>query len=279
MKLERKKTGYVVLVIGAFFFIAGIVLFIMSNYVNVYSQKVEATIVSKSEVETDDGESHYLLGLVYSIGNEIVETAESFYDELEEDQVNLTIYYDVRNPQRLVEGGWHFEALIVAFIGIVIVIPGLILTDIVTFGIAERKAPSNKASKWTKDFYEAREKTENDIMLLAAAAAVLGFGIYLILVISKWWSWIFIGLGGMGIIYILIDFIPALRKFLAMRKVSKVKVVSTDDDFEKFEKKKALEKKNAKSKTNSSEESFEDFEVEETFEIKDIKGKKNKKKK
>lgn len=273
MKLERKKVGYIILGLGGFFFVAGVVLFVLSNYVNIYTQKVEATIVSKSVVETEEGETHYLLTLVYSVADELIETADSYYGELEEEQVNLMVYYNVKDPQRLVDAGWHFESLIVAVIGIIIAMPGLILSNIITFGIEEHKMPSDKATKWSKDFYTAREKTENDILLLSSALAVLGFGIYLLIAISKWWAWIFIGIGGMGIIYILIDFIPALRQFLAMRKISKVKVVSSDDEFEKFEKKKTSEK-------NKSDKSVNDeFEVEETIEIKDIKGKKNKKRK
>lgn len=261
------------MILGGIFFLSGIVLFILSNAVNLYAQKTEATILSRYDVETD--EPYVMLELAYRVGDEMVSTTDSFREEIADDVISKTIYYDIRNPEKLLDAGWNFMPLFTALMGLFIVFPGLYYMKILTFGIEPRKKPGKNASKWDIEYYEAREKMENDYIPLFGALCFVAFGIVMKVLQSGWWQWIFIGFGAIAVLYVTIDIIPATSKFLALRKVNKLKKksVTIDDDFEKFDRE--------KSKKESINEEIDNLEIEDTFEIKstDIKNKKKKSRK
>ena len=101
-KLNNKNVGMGCTILGGIFFIAGIVLFIMYNSVNLYAQKTEATIVSKYNVDTtEEEESYTMLELAYKVGNEMVYTTYSKDEEIEEDFTSLEVYYNIKNPKEI----------------------------------------------------------------------------------------------------------------------------------------------------------------------------------
>lgn len=239
--LDRKKAGILFLVIGGLFFAAGVTLFIMSNAVNLYSQKAEAYIVGRYEVQTADGSPLTFLELNYFAGDQPITVTDSFEEEISEEQVSMTVYYNIKDPEKLVDAGWNFLPLGVIGLGIVILLPGLYYANILTFGIEPRKKLGKKASQFEKQKYEIRERVENGIGPLIGETALFAFGIVMIVIKGHGWlQWICVVIALLAILYTLIDFIPAVTQYQSMNKISKaktgLKVVSTDDDFEKFEK-------------------------------------------
>ncbi|MCR4647835.1 MAG: hypothetical protein K5776_02015, partial [Lachnospiraceae bacterium] len=149
----------------------------------------------------------------------------------------------------------------------------------------ENRKANRKLSDFDKKVFDAKERIENNLIPLLGVASFLIFGIYLVVKNSGWWSWIFIAVGGVGIVYFMIDLIPSISEYFALKKIQKYKnnSLSVDDDFDKFEKSLEAESKrkaNKKNRANEGEkEKADDFEVEETYEIKSLDTKKKKKKK
>ena len=290
-RLNNKNVGTACAILGGLFILGGIVLFILYNSVNLYAQKADATIVSKYRVESED-DPHTVLELAYRVGDDMVYATDSYYGEIDDETVNLDIYYNVKDPKQILDAGWHFEPVIPAVFGVLILLTGLYYTGHISFGFEPAKKPGKDSSDWDKKYYAAKEKAENALIPMLGVISFVVFGVFLVVKKTGWWAWIFIAVGAIGIIYLLTDLIPAATELNALRKIKnyKGKAVSVDDDFEKFEKAQK-ENKNGKSKAKESnsvketdtlkEESVEipkEYEVEDTYEIKTLNTKKNKKK-
>lgn len=281
-KLNNKNVGLGCAILGGIFFVAGIVLFILYNSVNLYAQKAEATIVSRYNIESEK-DPHVMLELAYRVGDDMVYTAYSVDREIEEEETLIDIYYNIKDPKQVLEAGWHLEPIIPSCFGILILLTGLYYMGVVSFGLEPAKKPGAKATEWEKKYYDARERTENSLIPLLGIISFIVFGVFMLVNKSGWWAWIFVVVGALGAIYLLADFIPAVNEFIALKRLKKIKknTLSVDDDFESFE----LERKGKKSvKEEKKEEKSEDkkdgdFEIEETYEIKSLDPKKNKKKK
>lgn len=290
-RLNNKNVGTACAILGGLFILGGIVLFILYNSVNLYAQKADATIVSKYKVESED-DPHTVLELAYRVGDDMVYATDSYYGEIDDETVNLDIYYNVKDPKQILDAGWHFEPVIPAAFGVLILLTGLYYTGHISFGFEPAKKPGKDSSDWDKKYYAAKEKAENALIPMLGVISFVVFGVFLVVKKTGWWAWIFIAVGAIGIIYLLTDLIPAATELNALRKIKnfKGKAVSVDDDFEKFEKAQK-ENKSGKSKDKDSksvketdtvkEESVEipkEYEVEDTYEIKTLNTKKNKKK-
>lgn len=290
-RLNNKNVGTACAILGGLFILGGIVLFILYNSVNLYAQKADATIVSKYRVESED-DPHTVLELAYRVGDDMVYATDSYYGEIDDETVNLDIYYNVKDPKQILDAGWHFEPVIPAAFGVLILLTGLYYTGHISFGFEPAKKPGKDSSDWDKKYYAAKEKAENALIPMLGVISFVVFGVFLVVKKTGWWAWIFIAVGAIGIIYLLTDLIPAATELNALRKIKnfKGKAVSVDDDFEKFEKAQK-ENNNGKSKDKDSksvketdtvkEESVEipkEYEVEDTYEIKTLNTKKNKKK-
>ena len=274
-RLNNKNVGIGCTILGGLFLLGGIILFILYNSVNLYAQKVDATIVSKYDVESEE-DPHTVLELAYRVGDDMVYVTDSYYGEIDEDTVDLEIYYNVKNPKEILEAGWHFEPILPAAFGVVILLTGLYYMGLISFGFEPAKKPGEKSSDWDKKYYEAREKAENALIPLLGVLSFIIFGVFLVIKKSGWWAWIFVAIGTIGAVYLLTDLIPAAIELNALRRLKKInsKTVSVDDDFEKFEK--------ARKEKDKKEETVEipkEYEVEDTYEIKTLDKKKNKKKK
>lgn len=290
-RLNNKNVGTACAILGGLFILGGIVLFILYNSVNLYAQKADATIVSKYRVESED-DPHTVLELAYRVGDDMVYATDSYYGEIDDETVNLDIYYNVKDPKQILDAGWHFEPVIPAAFGVLILLTGLYYTGHISFGFEPAKKPGKDSSDWDKKYYAAKEKAENALIPMLGVISFVVFGVFLVVKKTGWWAWIFIAVGAIGIIYLLTDLIPAATELNALRKIKnfKGKAVSVDDDFEKFEKAQKENKSGkSKDKDNKSvketdtvkEESVEipkEYEVEDTYEIKTLNTKKNKKK-
>jgi len=284
-KLNNKSVGIICVVLGGIFFVAGIVLFILYNYVNLYAKQTDATIVSRYRIESEE-DPHTMIELAYRVGDDMVYTTDSIYEEVPDDEVNRTIYYNVKNPKEILDAGWHVEPIIPAFFGILILMTGLYYMGVINFGFDIDQRPSQKASEWDRKFYETKERVENSLIPILGLVSFLVFGIYMVVNKKGWWAWIFIGIGAIGIIYLCMDLIPAMSEFIVLNKMKKYKnkSLSIDEDFEKFSKKKEIEESNTKNQKsqkaqNNKKVSDADFEIEETYEIKSLDVKKKRKKK
>lgn len=290
-KLNNKNVGLACTVLGGIFFLAGVVLFILYNSVNLYAQKADATIVSRYAVESEE-DPHTMLELAYRVGDEMVYATHSYYGELDEEALDLVIYYNVKNPKEILDAGWHFEMIIPALFGVLILLTGLYYMGIISFGLEPAKKPGDSASDWDKKYYAARERAENALIPLLGVISFIVFGIFMVVNKSGWWAWIFVGVGVLGVVYLLTDLIPAAKEFFALRRVKKykVKTLSVDDDFEEFErkqkevkgKKKETDKKDINKDPNDTDKETEitkEYEVEDTFEIKSLDTHKKKKRK
>ena len=118
-KLNNKNVGIACIVIGGIIFVAGIVLFVLYNSVNLYAQKADATIVSRYTVNSqEDDEPHMMLELAYRVGDEMVYTTESVFEEIPEEELNREIYYNVKNPKEVLDAGWHLEPIVPSAFGV-----------------------------------------------------------------------------------------------------------------------------------------------------------------
>ena len=281
-KLNNKNVGLGCAILGGIFFVAGLVLFILSNMVNLYAQKTEATIVSRYKVESEK-DPHVMLELAYRVGEEMIYSAYSVDKEIDEEETIINVYYNIKNPKQILDAGWHLEPIIPACFGILILLTGLYYMGIVSFGLEPAKKPGAKATEWEKKYYDARERAENSLIPLLGIISFIVFDVFMLVNKSGWWAWIFVAIGGIGAIYLLIDFIPAAHEFLALKRLKKIKkqTFSVDDDFESFELERKGKKpaKEEKKEEKSEEKKDGDFEIEETYEIKSLDPKKNKKKK
>lgn len=268
-KLSNKIVGYVGTILGGVFVVAGIVLFVLLNAVNMYSQKTVATIMSRTDVKTD--EPYVFLDLAYRVGDEMVYTTQSFKQTIPEEQVEIDVYYNIKDPKTLEDGGWNFQPIGIFIIGIMIGFVGIYYIKTAADGIDGRKDKSknNLEQKYDK----VKDRLESDVVMLMGSMSLLIFGIILKINVHSFWPWIIIGTGGIATVYILIDTIPVAKEFFDLKSVQSVnqKSFSIDDDFEKFEKEQASKKKLKKNE-------IDDFEVEDTYEIKNINNKPRKKK-
>lgn len=272
-RLNNKNVGTACVILGGLFLLGGIVLFILYNSVNLYAQKTDATIVSKYKVESEE-DPHTVLELNYRVGDEMVYATHSYYGEIDDETMNMEVYYSIKDPKKIVDGGWHFEPVIPAVFGIIILLTGLYYMGFISFGLEPAKAPGENSSDWDKKYYTAKEKAENALIPLLGVTSFIVFGIFMVVKKSGWWAWIFIAVGAIGVVYLLTDLIPAANELNALRKLKKIKgkTISVDDDFENFEKSKE-EKKN-----EEPAEEKDEFEVEDTYEIKTLNTNKKKKK-
>jgi hypothetical protein len=115
-KKNRELIGIICIILGGLFILAGLVFFVVNNRNNLYGKKVSATVMSSVEVNTSDNKKMTLLNVMYRVGNENVTTTYNYPGELKEGEVFLELYYDARNPKRVIEAGWTFEALFLALL-------------------------------------------------------------------------------------------------------------------------------------------------------------------
>ena len=237
-KKAREKIGLLCLFLGGLFILAGLVLFVLVNWINIYAKKVNATVMNSVEITTSDGRELKSLELMYNVGGSTVTTYHTFDGELEEGSGFLPVYYDARNPKLIVEAGWNFEPIFLALLGGIVFLVGLYYKGITDFGIVEMKKPDESAPDRVKKTYAAREKVENGMFMSFGALVFVAFGLYMALGKHNPWMWIFVGIGALALIYFSLEFVPALIELRQLKMAKKFKgtVVEKEEDKTKEDK-------------------------------------------
>ena len=263
-KKNRELIGIVCIILGGLFILAGLVFFVVNNRNNLYGKKVSATVMSSVEVNTSDNKKMTLLNVMYRVGNENVTTTYNYPGELKEGEVFLELYYDARNPKRVIEAGWTFEALFLALLGAVIFMLGLYYKGVTDFGIVEMKKPDESAPERVKKTYETRQRIGNGLFPSIGGLVFIAFGVVMVLTRHNHWMWIFVGVGVLIVIYFSLDMVPAIFELRQLKLAKKFKgqVVDTDnldtDSGEEDGKEKVKEKTKSKDKSKDKEKSEEE---------------------
>lgn len=275
MKEEKQRDllGIISIVLGGIFVIAGIALFFMSNYMNFQVHKTEATVIGMYDITLEDGLKHTMVELSYRVGNELVLSNYEYPGTLSEETLVLDIYYNIKEPGMIVDAGWSFEPLLVLALGILVLVPGLYMKGILKSDMLTEDAKAIKSGKMTKEFYDARSRAVEGVLPMTAGVLFTAFGIFMLIKDMGWWSWIFIVVGIIELLYIGMDFIPAAITWTQLSKVNKVagkvKVYdveaseTTNADNTKKAAKKDAEEEVADEATDAEEE-LEPFEIKST---------------
>ena len=283
-KKNRELIGIICIILGGLFIIAGLVFFVVNNRNNIYGKKVSATVMSSVVVQTSDNKKTTLLNVMYAVGNENVNTTYNYPGELKEGEVFLELYYDARNPKRVIEAGWTFEGLFLSLLGAVIFLLGLYYKGVTDFGIVEMKKPDESAPERVKKTYETRQRIGNGLFPSIGGLVFIAFGVVMVVTKHNNWMWIFVGAGILIIFYFSLDMVPAIFELRQLKLAKKFKgqVVDTDnlgiDSVKEDAKADGKVKEKAKSKVKEKDEkkTEEESKAKEEFEEKEKTGKKEK---
>ncbi len=242
MNDEKQKSliGWICIGLGGLFVVAGLVIFFLSNQINFQTNKTEATVMGRYELTTVEGEKHTMLELSYRVGEEVLYSSYDYPGVLDEEDVDIDIYYDIKEPGMIVEAGWSFEALLVVALGLLLFIPGLFLKGYLNKFIYIKSAEvPDGSNRVKKELYDAKNQVYEGILPMLAGILFTVFGIVMLCLGNGWWCWIFIVVGLIELIYIGMEFIPALITCCKLSKVNqvKVKVYETEVDIAEEEKK------------------------------------------
>lgn len=249
---SRELIGKICIFLGGVFLLAGIVFFIVNNRINMYAKKVSATALSSLSITTSDGKERTMLELLYKVGDENVTTTYDYDGTLEEGDVFLQVYYDVREPKRIIDAGWTFEPLFMALLGLVVLLLGLYYKGVTDFGIVEMKEPPKDAPDRVKKTYEARQKVGNSIFPILGGVVFIAFGLVMVLTRNNNWMWIFVGVGGLVVVYFATLLIPALLELRQLKIAKKFRGTVVDRDDLAIKKKKDKDADEAKEDNKQS---------------------------
>lgn len=235
---SRSVLGWILMVVGAAFALAGIIFFVMTNKDNLFAQKVTATILNRYTINQEEGttladEQRYILDLAYKVGDEMVFSACKYTGVVDENKVDIDIYYNIKDPEQIMIVKWSFEPVVLFVIGLLILCPGLYYTEICSFGIKERKKPGPQSSEAKKKLYEAGEQIENNAIPMVGSFVFLLGGVIMKLLGSGWWTLTFMIVGLLGMVYFSLGLFPAINDYRKFNIAAKSKVVKKDDLLEK----------------------------------------------
>ncbi len=284
---QQKFLGLVCTLIGGAFVLAGIIFFIMSNYMNFQMKKTDATVIAMYAIETIDGEQHTMTELSYRVGTELVFASYEYPGVLSEETASLDIFYNIKEPTMVFDGEWMWQPLLVLVLGVPVLITGLYYLGIIKLEALKLTAPSKNASTNQKELYKAQKNTVENILPMLAGILFIAFGIIMLISRGEWWTWMFIVIGAVELLYIGMEFIPALLTWINLSRVNKLKKkakvydveMSEDKESESDDKenKSGNKVKDKKAKKENSAEAKDYIEEEDLapFEIKNIKGNKS----
>ncbi len=279
---KQKLLGLICTLIGAVFVIAGIVIFIMSNYMNFQMKKADATVMAMYQIDTAEGERHTMVELSYRVGTELVMATYEYPGILDENTVALDVYYNVKEPTMVFDMGWYLQPLLVLVLGIPILVTGLYYMGIINLSAFKLVPPDQKATNMQKELYKAKKDVMENALPMLAGILFITFGIVMLVTNRGWWAWMFIVVGAVELLYIGMVFVPALINWISLSRVNKLKTKAKVYDVEMTQDKESeAETANdkAKDKKDSDKKEASSLEDElEPFEIKNIKPKKSNKK-
>lgn len=225
MNEERQKRllGLICTVIGGAFVLAGIVIFIMSNHMNFQMKKTEANVVAMYKLETIEGEQHTMTQLSYRVGTELVFASYEYPGILSEDTQTIEIFYSIKNPTMVFDGDWMWQPLLVLVLGLPILVTGLYYWGIIKLEAWKLRAPDVNAGSAQKELYKAKKNVVENILPMLAGILFVTFGIIMLVTRGEWWAWMFIIIGVIELLYIGLEFVPALITWIHFSKVDKLK--------------------------------------------------------
>lgn len=268
---QQKLLGLICTIIGAVFVLAGIVIFFMSNHMNFQMKKTEATIVAMYAIETIEGEMHTMTELSYRVGSELVFASYEYPGILSEETLTLDVFYNIKEPSMVFQGEWLWQPLLVLVLGVPILITGLYYWGIINFDAWKLSVPDASAGTTQKELYKAKKSTVENILPMVAGILFIAFGIIMLVTREEWWAWLFIVIGAVELLYIGMEFVPALITWISLSRLNKLKKKAKAYDVEVTEDISIDEKA-------SPAEKMPDDELE-PFEIKTLKKSKKKKSK
>lgn len=221
---EAKKKdllGMICIVIGSVFILAGVVLFILSNYLNLQMKKAEATVVAMYDIAQENGVHHTMVQLSYRVGDELMFANYEYPGVLAPETDAMEIYYNVKEPGMVLEGGWSFEAVPALILGAVILVSGLFLKGILDSKRFNLTQPKQSNSKISGQIYEERQKVLENALPMFASVLFIVFGIAMAITRGGWWPWMFIVVGGIELLYVGWEFIPAAIHLLKLAQLDK----------------------------------------------------------
>lgn len=234
---KKELLGWGCIILGGIFIVAGLVLFIMSNKMNLQMKKTEATILGMYEMKLDSGMLHTMLDISYRVGDEVVVTTYDYPGVIDDEDSTIDIYYNIKEPEMVLEGDWLFEPLLVVGLGLLIFLPGLFLKRFLKLEQFRSKEAPKDAGHTLKEIYKARNTVMEDLLPMLAGTLFLVFGIIMLCIEKTWWSWLFIVMGAIELLYIGMEFIPAAIEWTKLSKIEKLKtkskVYDVDLDVEK----------------------------------------------
>ena len=262
---NRELIGKICLFLGGLFLLAGLVFFVINNRVNMYAKKVSATVLSSVSLTTSDEKQRTMLEILYRVGDENITTTYDYEGVLKEGDVFLEVYYDVREPKKIIEAGWTFEPLFMALLGLIIFLLGLYYKGITDFGIVEMKEPDKDAPERVKKTYEARQRVGNSVFPLLGGFVFVAFGLVMVLTRGNHWMWIFVGIGGLVILYFLTLLIPALMELHRLKVAKKFRgtVIDRDNLEVKDKKEKSKDKEDKDDKEEKEGKSDKEDDIQE----------------
>lgn len=255
---NRELVGKICIFLGGLFLLAGLVFFIVNNRINLYAKKVSATALSSVSITTSDNKQRTMLELLYKVGDENVTTTYDYEGVLQEGEVFLQVYYDVRDPKRIIEAGWTFEPLFMGLLGLVVLLLGLYYKGVTDFGIVEMKEPDRDAPERVKKTYAARQKVGNSVFPLLGGFVFVAFGLVMVLTRKNNWMWIFVGIGGLVILYFATLLIPALIELHQLKVAKKFRGTVVDKDDLEIKSKAKKSGEDQKEPADKDEETSED---------------------
>lgn len=263
---QKQILTMVSLIAGGIFILAGIVLFFASNYMNFQLKKADATVISSYDMILETGEKHSMVEISYRVGNEMVLTTYEYPGVLSPDVSALTVYYDIKNPGMVIDITWSVEPIFVLVLGAILLVVGLYMKGILKVGNIVNDSDIKAGDKRGKELYEAKRKVAENTLPMLAGILFTVFGIIMVAMDKGVWAWIFIIAGAIELLYIGMEYVPALITCIKINKVNKLaakaKAYQVKDDendrkevVEKTDKKeKTSEKKDVKDEEETSEE-------------------------
>lgn len=219
---QKQILTMVSLIAGGIFVVAGIALFFASNYMNFQLKKADATVISSYDMVLETGEKHSMVEITYRVGNEMVLATYEYPGVLSPDVSALTVYYDIKNPGMVMDVSWTVEPIFVLLLGLVLLIVGLYMKGILKVGSIVNEKDIKASDKRGKELYLAKKTVSDNALPMLAGVLFTIFGIIMVAMDKGWWAWIFIIAGAIELLYIGMEFVPALITWRKIEKVNKL---------------------------------------------------------
>lgn len=225
MSEEKKKEllGWVCMILGSIFVLAGVVLFLMSNKMNLQLRKVTATVLAAYDLTDENGLKHSMLELMYEVGGENVFTTYEYPGVLDEYEITVDVYYNIKEPGMVMNIKWSWEPLLVSAMGVLVLVPGLFMKGFIKNSIFEISVPTENSDNITKELYNAKKIVVENMLPMLAGVLFVTFGIVMLVIRGSWWSWMFICVGALEVLYIGMEYVPAVITWIKLSKIEKLK--------------------------------------------------------